>query len=95
MRDESKAIFAILCHNLQSGERSSVVNIVRGVAAAEQAVERYDRRLTQQKRDAGWQHVRMKTTTLKLGTDPKLATRILAMEARRRVQARPNAFPAD
>jgi hypothetical protein len=95
MRDESKAIFAILCHNLQSGEPFSVVDIVRGVAAAEQAVERHDRRLPQKKRDAGWEHVRMKTTILKLGTDPKLATRILSMESRHRAQARPKTLPAE
>jgi hypothetical protein len=83
MRDESKVNFEIIRNNFASGEPSRVVEIVRGRAAAERAVEKHDRRLTQAEREAGWGHFLQKTG-LKPGTDPKLATRIRMMESSRR-----------
>jgi hypothetical protein len=62
MRDESKMHFVIIRNNFQSGELSRVVAIVRRRAPAQHAVERYDRRLTQPEREAGWRHFLEKTT---------------------------------
>ena len=83
MRDESKANFVIIRNKSESGELGRVVEIVRGPAAAEHAVERHDRRLTQQESDEGWGHF-LERTTLNLGTDPKLATQIRTMESESR-----------
>lgn len=53
MVDQSKASFAIIRHNFRAYEGHDVVEVVRGQAAAERAVDRHDRKLTQQEKDVG------------------------------------------
>jgi hypothetical protein len=79
MLDESKVNFAIIRHKHESTEPSSVVEIVRGRGAAERAVERHDRLLTQEKREEGWGHF-LERTALKLRAD--LATATLLRKSR-------------
>jgi hypothetical protein len=82
MRDESKASFEIVRHNLRTGEPWSVVEVVKGRGHAEHAVDRHNRHLTPGEQDAGWSHFLQETKT-RPGTDPKLATELAQLRVAR------------
>lgn len=82
MRDESKASFEIVRHNLRTGETWSVVEVVKARGHAENAVDRHDRHLTPEAKDAGWSPFLQETKT-RAGTDPKLATELAQQRAAR------------
>jgi hypothetical protein len=82
MRDESKASFEIVRHNLRAGETWSIVEVVKGRGHAENAVDRHNRHLTSEENEAGWSHFLQETKTPP-GTDPKLATEVAQQRAAR------------
>jgi hypothetical protein len=62
LRQGEEYPYEIIRHNFQLLEGSTTVDIVRGESAAELAVERFDRQLTDEERKAGWSHFSQRTT---------------------------------
>jgi hypothetical protein len=52
---------------------SEVVAVVKGRGSAENAVDRYDRKLSPEERITGWSHF-LESSGLPAGTDPHTAT---------------------
>jgi hypothetical protein len=54
--DESRRSYEIILHNNHPGYGATTLDIVRGMDAARESVERRNRELTQEQRGEGWSH---------------------------------------
>ena len=80
--DKSKVVYAIIRHNFRNNAPIEVVEVVKGSARAESAVERYNRSLSGEEKASGWGHHAQSTPPprLKPGMDPQLATKYMRSE---------------
>ena len=68
--------YVIIRGNSYDPGQFSVVAIVTGESKAQLAVDRFDRKLTDEEREAGWRH-HLRRTTLPLDSDLEDATEIM------------------
>jgi hypothetical protein len=62
MKQGEKYNYAIIKQNFRTFETAATVDIVKGLSAAERAVEYHDRQLSDEEKDAGWRHFQKRTT---------------------------------
>ena len=78
-RDESKASFAIIRHNIRTYESGGVVLVVRGKQNAEIRVKQFEAAQGSDDRHAGWRYF-LEVSDLKAGMDPAQATQLRQMK---------------
>jgi hypothetical protein len=61
MRQGESYPYAIVKHSTTLGG-GEIIDIVKGLSAAERAVDAYNERLTQEEKDAGWGYFLKRTT---------------------------------
>ena len=92
-RDESKASYAIIRHNIRTYESGGVVLIVRGRENAEIKVKHFETGQSSEDRHAGWRYF-VEKSDLKAGMDPAEATNLRQMKLEiRESQAVPDQVP--
>ena len=74
-RDESKASFAIIRHNIRTYESGGVVAVIKGRDNAQLEVEHFEAGQSAEDRHAGWRYF-LEKTDLKAGMDPVEATNL-------------------
>jgi hypothetical protein len=74
-RDESRASYAIIRHNVRTYESGGVVEIVKGKHNAETTVKQCEACQSSEDRQLGWRYF-LELSTLKAGTDPAEATQL-------------------
>ena len=78
-RDESKASFAIIRHNIRTYESGGVVAVIKGRDNAKLEVEHFEAGQNAEDRHAGWRYF-LEKTHLKAGMDPEEATHLRQMD---------------
>ena len=78
-RDESKASFAIIRHNIRTYESGGVAAVIKGRDNAKLEVERFEAGQSSEDRHAGWRYF-LEKTHLKAGMNPEEATHIRQMD---------------
>ncbi len=73
-RDESKASYAIIRHNIRTYESAGVVEVIKGRQNAETTLRQFGECQSAEDRQAGWRYF-IEKTRLKAGMDPAKATR--------------------
>ena len=92
-RDESKASYAIIRHNIRTYESGGVVLVVRGRENAEIRVKHFETGQSSEDRHAGWRYF-VEKSDLKAGMDPAEATNLRQMKLEiRESQAVPDQVP--
>ncbi len=77
-RDESKASYAIIRHNIRTYESGGVVLVVKGRENAEMRVKHFETGQSSEDRHAGWRYF-VEKSDLKAGMDPAEATHLRQM----------------
>ncbi len=82
-RDESKACYALIRHNVRTYESGGVVEVISGKQNAEMLMRQFEQGQASTERHAGWRYF-LEVTNIKAGTDPAeaTATRQSALESR-------------
>ena len=89
-RDESKASYAIIRHNIRTYESGGVVLVVKGRENAEIRVKHFETGQSSEDRHAGWRYF-VEKSDLKAGMDPAEATNLRQMKLEiRESQAQPD-----
>jgi len=78
-REESKASYAIIRHNIRTYESGGVVLVVKGKDNAEVRVKHFEAGQSSEDRHAGWRYF-IEQTDLKVGMDPAQATHLRQMK---------------
>ncbi len=94
-RDESKASFAIIRHNIRTYESGGVVAVIKGRDNAKLEVEHFEAGQSTEDRHAGWRYF-LEKTHLKAGMNPEEATNLRQMDLENResqAQALPDQTP--
>ena len=92
-RDESKASYAIIRHNIRTYESGGVVLVVKGKENAEVRVKHFETGQSSEDRHAGWRYF-VEKSDLKAGMDPAEATNLRQMKLEmRESQAVPDQMP--
>ena len=92
-RDESKASYAIIRHNIRTYESGGVVLVIRGKENAEIQVKHFETGQSSEDRHAGWRYF-VEKSDLKAGMDPAEATNLRQMKLEmRESQAVPDQMP--
>jgi hypothetical protein len=92
-RDESKASYAIIRHNIRTYESGGVVLVVKGRENAEIRVKHFETGQSSEDRHAGWRYF-VEKSDLKAGMDPTEATNLRQMKLEiRESQAVPEPTP--
>ena len=92
-RDESKASYAIIRHNIRTYESGGVVLVIRGKENAEIRVKHFETGQSSEDRHAGWRYF-VEKSDLKAGMDPAEATNLRQMKLEmRESQAVPDQMP--
>ena len=92
-RDESKASYAIIRHNIRTYESGGVVLVVKGRENAEIRVKHFETGQSSEDRHAGWRYF-VEKSDLKAGMDPAEATNVRQMKLEmRESQAQPDQMP--
>ena len=92
-RDESKASYAIIRHNIRTYESGGVVLVVKGRENAEIRVKHFETGQSSEDRHAGWRYF-VEKSDLKAGMDPAEATNLRQMKLEmRESQAQPDQVP--
>ena len=73
-RDESRASYAIIRHNIRTYESAGVVGIVKGRQNAEASMKEYEDGQSSEDRRIGWRYF-LERSELAAGTDPEEATK--------------------
>jgi hypothetical protein len=74
-RDETRASYAIIRHNVRTYVSDGVVAVVRGKEAAEATVKNFEEGQSSEDRWTGWRYF-VEKTEIKPGTDPEQATNL-------------------
>lgn len=82
-RDESKASYAVIRHNVRTYESGGVVEIVKGLQSAESTMKEFEAGQTSEDRHVGWRYF-LEKTKLTAGTDPTEATHLRQAELENR-----------
>ncbi len=92
-RDESKASYAIIRHNIRTYESGGVVLVVKGRENADIRVKHFETGQSSEDRHAGWRYF-IEKSDLKAGMDPAEATNLRQMKLEmRESQALPEPTP--
>jgi hypothetical protein len=92
-RDESKASYAIIRHNIRTYESGGVVLVTKGRENAEARVKHFETGQSSEDRHAGWRYF-VEKSDLKAGMDPAEATNLRQMKLEmRESQAQPDQMP--
>ncbi len=92
-RDESKASYAIIRHNIRTYESGGVVLVIKGKENAEIRVKHFETGQSSEDRHAGWRYF-VEKSDLKAGMDPAEATNLRQMKLEmRESQAVPDQMP--
>jgi hypothetical protein len=92
-RDELKASYAIIRHNIRTYESGGVVLVVKGRENAEIRVKHFETGQSSEDRHAGWRYF-VEKSDLKAGMDPAEATNLRQMKLEiRESQAQPDPIP--
>jgi hypothetical protein len=92
-RDESKASYAIIRHNIRTYESGGVVLVVKGRENADIRVKHFETGQSSEDRHAGWRYF-IEKSDLKAGMDPAEATNLRQMKLEmRESQAVPEPTP--
>ena len=92
-RDETKASYAIIRHNIRTYESGGVVLVVKGKENAELRVKHFETGQSSEDRHAGWRYF-VEKSDLKAGMDPAEATNLRQMKLEiRESQAQPDHMP--
>ena len=92
-RDESKASYAIIRHNIRTYESGGVVLVIKGKENAEIRVKHFEAGQSSEDRHAGWRYF-VEKSDLKAGMDPAEATNLRQMKLEiRESQALPDQIP--
>jgi Cu2+-containing amine oxidase len=92
-RDESKASYAIIRHNIRTYESGGVVLVVKGRENAEMRVKHFETGQSSEDRHAGWRYF-VEKSDLKAGMDPAEATNLRQMKLEiRESEAQPDQMP--
>jgi hypothetical protein len=92
-RDESKASYAIIRHNIRTYESGGVVLVIKGKENAEIRVKHFETGQSSEDRHAGWRYF-VEKSDLKAGMDPAEATNLRQMKLEiRESQALPDQIP--
>ena len=78
-RDESKASYAIIRHNIRTYESGGVVLVVKGRENADIRVKHFETGQSSEDRHAGWRYF-IEKSDLKAGMDPAEATNLRQMK---------------
>ena len=78
-RDESKASYAIIRHNIRTYESGGVVLVITGKENAEIRVKHFETGQSSEDRHAGWRYF-VEKSDLKAGMDPAEATSLRQMK---------------
>ena len=78
-RDESKASFAIIRHNIRTYQSGGVVAVIKGRDNAKTEAEHFEAGQSAEDRHAGWRYFWEKTH-LKAGMNPEEATNLRQMD---------------
>jgi len=78
-RDETKASYAIIRHNIRTYESGGVVLVVKGKENAELKVKHFETGQSSEDRHAGWRYF-VEKSDLKAGMDPTEATNLRQMK---------------
>ena len=93
-RDETKASYAIIRHNIRTYESGGVVLVVKGKENAELRVKHFETGQSSEDRHAGWRYF-VEKSDLKAGMDPTEATNLRQMKLEiRESQAQPDPMSA-
>jgi hypothetical protein len=94
-RDQSKACFALIRHNIRTYESAGVVAVIEGQDNAKLEIEHFEAHQSTEDRHAGWRYF-MEKTRLKAGMSPQKATHLRQMDLEAResqAQALPDPLP--
>ena len=92
-RDESRASYAIIRHNIRTYESGGVVLVIKGRENAEIRVKHFETGQSSEDRHAGWRYF-VEKSDLKAGMDPAEATNLRQMKLEiRESQAVPDQIP--
>ncbi len=92
-REESKASYAIIRHNIRTYESGGVVLVVKGRENADLRVKHLEAGQSSEDRHAGWRYF-VEKSDLKAGMDPAEATNLRQMKLEiRESQALPDQIP--
>ena len=92
-RDESKASYAIIRHNIRTYESGGVVLVIKGRENADVRVKQLEAGQGSEDRHAGWRYF-VEKSDLKAGMDPAEATNLRQMKLEiRESQALPDQTP--
>jgi hypothetical protein len=75
LKDETKASFAIIRHNIRTYESGGVMMVVKGRTQAEGTLIKFETGQGSEDRHAGWRYF-IEKTDLKVGMDPAIATKL-------------------
>jgi hypothetical protein len=93
-RDETKASYAIIRHNIRTYESGGVVLVVKGKENAELKIKHFETGQSSEDRHAGWRYF-VEKSDLKAGMDPAEATNLRQMKLEiRESQAQPEPMSA-
>lgn len=82
-RDESKASYAVIRHNVRTYESGGVVEIVKGLQNAESTMKEFEAGQSPEDRHVGWRYF-LEKTKLTAGTNPAEATHLRQTELENR-----------
>ena len=92
-REDSKASYAIIRHNIRTYESGGVVLVTKGRENAEARVKHFETGQSSEDRHAGWRYF-VEKSDLKAGMDPAEATNLRQMKLEmRESQAQPDQMP--
>ncbi len=74
-RDESKASYAIIRHNIRTYESAGIVEVIKGKQNAQTTVRNLEEGQSSEDRHEGWRYF-FEQSDLKAGTDPAEATHL-------------------
>jgi hypothetical protein len=72
-RDESKASYAVIRHNVRTYESGGVVEVVKGLQNAESTMKAFEAGQSPEDRHVGWRYF-LERTKITAGTNPAEAT---------------------
>jgi len=75
MTDKSKRSFAIVRFNKRTYQSGGVMAVIKGVKAAQRALNDFDGCQSEENRSAGWRYF-LEETDLRPGMDPEKATQL-------------------
>ena len=78
-RDESKASYAVIRHNVRTYESAGVVEVVRGLENAETTMKEFEAGQSSDDRHIGWRYF-LEKTKITAGTNPAKATHLRQAE---------------